>query len=232
MKKILLSFIACVALISGAFAREQVTSDVQLNLGFTDLKIDQSTKMGSEKAEAKTSGENFSIDLQSWTFINKTDWFGFGFKIGMNYYVGTLIKTHATENVGGTKSENDYYYDKNTSSSLRLIVGPAASFTFNDIIQLNCSIDFAISLFDKYVLNTKDGISYQPGFGFGTEIQAKFLPNKKFSPVVGYRATFIAPLDAIPIDNGKLQKNEKSNARDSNMWVTTQAIYIGGAYNF
>ena len=169
MKKLLAVLISLSVMAGSAFARGTYNGDVQLHIGTGA----DSMKMNGNSSDALKSN-TFDFDIASWHLFSLNDLFGVGFMIDLN------------GGIGGTK---DYYiYESSVALHFNALIGPAASFTFGNIASVNVAagLAFGVPGFGYKVVN-QDLAYSSAGIGFGAEVNGKFFPKSKVSPLAGFR---------------------------------------------
>lgn len=182
MKKLLATLISLSVMAGSAFARGMYNGDVQLHLG---------TGMNSlyEKNESTTDvkSNTFDFDVASWHLFSLNDLFSVGFMVDFNGGVGAT-KDITVSGITALKSDLALHFNG--------LIGPAVGFTFGNISALNISagLAFGATGFEYKVDELKqlgfstNSVSFSAGgVGFGTEINAKFFPKSKVSPLVGFK---------------------------------------------
>lgn len=206
---------------TAAFAMPAMHTDVQVHtgIGFDTVKI----KDGASDVKGKSV--LFNLDAQSWNFFELNDFIGVGFVVGTDFGWGGVSKF----TVNGVTADSNTYKD---AFHWNIIVAPAVSLSF-DFVKVQASAGFNFAINPGFAANiAPNGVIYTCypfAFGFVTDVQAKFFPDKKFSPVAGFRWGLTG------------SKREKIITRNNNT-VTKQnidkgsysfcVIYLGAAYNF
>lgn len=143
--------------------------DVQLMAGlrFARMKAKHSTKVGSAA---------FDIGVNSYNLFELNDLIALGFVGGLDVYIG-----------GCGKAKFDGYKtsDRGVAMGIELMMGPAISFSFIDAFKLQGSLGLA---FGGDKTDAGNDIDVKMGnIGIVLDTQMKFMPNGKFSPLVGLR---------------------------------------------
>ena len=181
MKKLLATLISLSVMTGSAFARGMYNGDVQLHLG---TGMDSFTSEKTSDLDIKSN--TFDFDVASWHLFSLNDLFSVGFMVDFNGGVG------ATKDVtySGLTFKSDLAFHFNG------LIGPAVGFTFGNISAINISagLAFGATGFEYKVDELKqlgfstNSVSFSAGgVGFGTEINAKFFPKSKVSPLVGFK---------------------------------------------
>lgn len=206
-----------------AFAKVNYMGDVQLHLGggIDATNIKQSE--GRVDVEVKNSSAAFDIDVASWNLFGLNDMLGVGFMVGLGGGFGGCTKT-TVEGEGFSYEDTD----PNISAfSFRGLVGPAVGINVGDIVRVNVALGLSFGVVSLVNKDDSDFADTMGGVGFGAEAQAKLFPNKRFSPVAGYRFAFIGS-DKYTSKNGS---DEVDIDADSVMHFNNE-IYVGAAFNF
>lgn len=121
-------------------------------------------------------------------------------------------------------------------TSIKFLVGPASSAKLGSIVKLQAGAGLAVAKVKAIGDEKHEGqfrdiyLEYSfTGIGFGLDLQAKFLPQSKISPLVGFRYTYVTSgkFD-IKTDDGDYSwhiDDETINANFIN-------VYLGASYNF
>ena len=183
MKKLLATLISLSLMAGSAFARGMYNGDVQLHLG---TGMDSFTSESISDLNFDVKSNTFDFDVASWHLFSLNDLFSVGFMVDFN------------GGVGATKAVTDSGLTFKSGLALHFngLIGPAVGFTFGNISALNISagLAFGATAFEyKMADEIKQGYSTNyvsfsaGGVGFGTEINAKFFPKSKVSPLVGFK---------------------------------------------
>ena len=115
------------------------------------------------------------------------------------------------------------------------LIGPAVGFTFGNISALNISagLAFGATAFEykadglKQLGYSTNYISYSAGgVGFGTEINAKFFPKSKVSPLVGFKFSVLGTNEYERNLGGTTTKVEEK------VTIYNTEYFAGIAFNF
>lgn len=216
MKKIIGIMVSLGVMAGAAFAKVNYMGDVQLHLG---VGIDATNIKITDDMEQKAASAAFDIDVASWNLFGLNDMLGVGFMVGLGGGFGGCTKTTAES--GGFSYEDT---DPNTSAfSFRGLVGPAVGINVGDIVRVNVALGLSFGVMNLVFKDNNDMSLTVGGVGFGAEAQAKLFPNKRFSPVAGYRFAFIGS-DKVTVDG---DDNDVDSAKYFN-----NEIYVGAAFNF
>ena len=220
MKKLLATLISLSVMAGSAFARGMYNGDVQLHIG---------TGMNSlyEKNESTTDvkSNTFDFDVASWHLFSLNDLFSVGFMVDFNGGVG------ATKDV----TYSGFTFKSDLAFHFNGLIGPAVGFTFGNISALNISagLAFGATAFEyKMADEIKQGYSTNyvsfsaGGVGFGTEINAKFFPKSKVSPLVGFKFSVLGTNEYDVNWGGKTGKVEEK------LTIYNTEYFAGIAFNF
>ena len=221
MKKLLVTLISLSVMAGSAFARGMYNGDVQLHIG---------TGMNSlyEKNESTTDvkSNTFDFDVASWHLFSLNDLFSVGFMVDFNGGVGA---TKDITKSGVTVRESGLALHFNG------LIGPAVGFTFGNISALNISagLAFGATGFEYKVDELKqlgfstNSVSFSAGgVGFGTEINAKFFPKSKVSPLVGFKFSVLGTNEYERNLGGTTTKVEEK------VTIYNTEYFAGIAFNF
>ena len=222
MKKLLATLISLSVMAGSAFARGMYNGDVQLHLG---------TGMDSFYVENESTTDiksnTFDFDVASWHLFSLNDLFSVGFMVDFNGGVG------ATKDVtySGLTFKSDLAFHFNG------LIGPAVGFTFGNISALNISagLAFGATAFEykmadelkQYQGASTNYVSYSAGgVGFGAEINAKFFPKSKVSPLVGFKFSVLGTNEYDVNWGGTTGKVEEK------LTIYNTEYFAGIAFNF
>ena len=213
MKKLLAVLISLSVMAGSAFARGTYNGDVQLHIG-TGADSMKYTVNGYSDDSYKSN--TFDFDIASWHLFSLNDLFGVGFMIDLN------------GGIGGTKEINSIL-ESSVALHFNALIGPAASFTFGNIASVNVAagLAFGVPGFGYKVGNQNRAIS-SAGIGFGAEVNGKFFPKSKVSPLAGFRfSTLGSKTYSYKIGDGDIQTQDV----DSVSIINTE-FFVGVAFNF
>lgn len=164
MKK-LFALTFCLLFAAGAiFAADDYHGDIQIHFG---IGFDSMQNKG-EKAYATL----FEADVDSWNKFEINETFSVGFLLGFNGGLGECYEM--------TNSDGDAYSsDVPFAAHFNFLIGPAVGINLKNIVSFN----LGAGLTYEFAINNW-GLA---GLGFGADLQAKFIPTRKLSPVAGYR---------------------------------------------
>ena len=185
MKK-LVALVAAIFIAGGSiFAGDFYNGDIQIQLGGA---FNKATIQDLDKS---ISSKEFDFGLETYHRFKPLKMLGVGFMGGLKCGVSS---TDNWKNLG-----NDPYvtYDNGLSVSLNFNIGPAVAYYLGNIVRFAFNIGYNSGWkFDtpsSYNIKTNffSGNGYttiQTSYnGFALGLQAKFLPNSKVNPVVGWR---------------------------------------------
>ena len=221
MKKLLATLISLSVMAGSAFARGMYNGDVQLHLG---------TGMDSFYVENESTTDiksnTFDFDVASWHLFSLNDLFSVGFMVDFNGGVGAT-KDITVNGFTGLKSSLALHFNG--------LIGPAVCFTFGNISALNISagLAFGATGFEYKVDELKqlgfstNSVSFSAGgVGFGTEINAKFFPKSKVSPLVGFKFSVLGTNEYEANIGGTTGKVEEKAT------IYNTEYFAGIAFNF
>ena len=212
MKKLLAVLISLSVMAGSAFARGTYNGDIQLHIG-TGADSMKYTVNGYSDDSYKSN--TFDFDIASWHLFSLNDLFGVGFMIDLN------------GGIGGTK---DYYiYESSVALHFNALIGPAASFTFGNIASVNVAagLAFGVPGFGYKVGNQNLTFS-SAGIGFGAEVNGKFFPKSKVSPLAGFR---FSTLGSKTVSFKFGDADTETHDVDSVSIINTE-FFVGVAFNF
>ena len=225
MKKLLATLISLSVMAGSAFARGMYNGDVQLHLG-TGMDSFTSEKISDSNFDVKSN--TFDFDVASWHLFSLNDLFSVGFMVDFNGGVGAT-KDITVNGFTGLKSSLALHFNG--------LIGPAVGFTFGNISALNISagLAFGATAFEykmadelkQYQGASTNYVSYSAGgVGFGTEINAKFFPKSKVSPLVGFKFSVLGTNEYERNLGGTTTKVEEK------VTIYNTEYFAGIAFNF
>ena len=225
MKKLLATLISLSLMAGSAFARGMYNGDVQLHLG---TGMDSFTSESISDLNFDVKSNTFDFDVASWHLFSLNDLFSVGFMVDFNGGVGA---TKDITKSGVTLLESDLALHFNG------LIGPAVGFTFGNISALNISagLAFGATAFEykmadelkQYQGASTNYVSYSAGgVGFGAEINAKFFPKSKISPLVGFKFSVLGTNEYEANIGGKTGKVEEK------LTIYNTEYFAGIAFNF
>ena len=238
MKKIL-SIAAVICVIAGTAFAKGYHGDVQVHAGFSSFGLELSRKYpysyGPYEQLITVNTANFAVDIQSWNLFDLNDTVSLGFMVGVDGNFGKPTKiTDQSKDNGST-----YTYELPTDQmknnySVGLMFGPAVGFNIKNIVRLQGSAGMYVLITDSMTWdNPYSTINFiTSGIGAAADIQAKILPQKKISPIVGYIFS-CAFADKIKV----IEKNNGSICEEYEMEVDKCAeientFYVGASVNW
>lgn len=214
MKKLLAALISLSVMAGSAFARGTYNGDVQLHIG-TGADSMKMTKGSASLDDIKST--TFDFDIASWHLFSLNDLFGVGFMIDLN------------GGFGETKESKQLFADSSVALHFNGLIGPAVSFTFGNIASVNVAagLAFGVPGFGYKAGNQNLSLS-SAGIGFGAEVNGKFLPKSKVSPLAGFRfSTLGSKSYSSKVNDGDIETVDV----DSISIINTE-FFAGVAFNF
>ena len=217
MKQIISILLAAVLLTGTVFAEKKYSGDIQIIGGL-------STDAYQIKKEIAVNADSllFDLSVESWHFFKINRVLDAGFIAGINAGIGgtTLFKT------------NSISIPKDSlgiSCHINAITGPAIALSVKNVVRFNIAAAFNLSFLNliSRTENDKTVYTYCAPLGFDLEAQAKFTPDKKISPIVGYRLTTNFENNFSTFSDG----TNKSFPVDS-LEVVTNTIFAGISFNW
>ena len=213
MKKLLAVLISLSVMAGSAFARGTYNGDIQLHIG-TGADSMKFTVNGYSDDSYKSN--TFDFDIASWHLFSLNDLFGVGFMIDLN------------GGIGGTKEINSIL-ESSVALHFNALIGPAASFTFGNIASVNVAagLAFGVPGFGYKVVN-QDLAYSSAGIGFGAEVNGKFFPKSKVSPLAGFRfSTLGSKTYSYKIGDGDIKTQDVDSIS-----IINSEFFVGVAFNF
>ena len=213
MKKLLAVLISLSVMAGSAFARGTYNGDIQLHIG-TGADSMKFTVNGYSDDSYKSN--TFDFDIASWHLFSLNDLFGVGFMIDLNGGIGA---TKAI--VNGPESSVALHFDA--------LIGPAASFTFGNIASVNVAAGLAFGVPGFGYKAGNQNLAYSSaGIGFGAEVNGKFFPKSKVSPLAGFR---FSTLGSKTVSFKFGDADTETHDVDSVSIINTE-FFVGVAFNF
>ena len=232
MKKLLVLiaalFIAGGSLVAGDF----YNGDIQIQLGYA------TNKANIEDVDKSVDSKEFDFGLETYHFFKPLDMLGVGFMGGFDVGVG---KTENWKDIYGIDS--DISYEDGLSVSLNVDIGPAVALYLGNIVRFAFNIGYtsgwkfdtpsAYTVDSKYISGngyTTVQASYN---GFALGLQAKFLPNCKVNPVVGWRMVkgFADSVDYVTSTPGSSGRYDDGTL-DQKFDLTQNVIYAALSFSW
>lgn len=216
MKKIISTLLTVFLLTGTIFAEKKYSGDVQI-LGGLSIDDYQIKKEGTLDADSLL----FDLSVESWHFFKINSVLDAGFMAGINAGIGgtTLFK------INSISVPQD---SLGVACHINTIIGPAIALSVKDVVRFNITVGLDVSFLNLISHTESDDpiVNYCTPLGFALEAQAKFTPNKKVSPIVGYRITTNFGNDFATLSNGTSQ----SYKADS-LAVVTNTVFVGISFN-
>lgn len=211
MKKIL-AIALCVFLGSFVFAK----SDLQILLGAEALRASVDTR-----TERIPDIRMMNIGIENYNLFDINSVFSLGFMESVTGSIGL------TKSVDTDASGNDTI-NKDNVFGIKGIIGPAFGINCKDVAKLQFMGGFTFRYL-KYQNETSNGNNPSTEtsksfttIGFSTGVDAKFLPTKPVSPIIGFRYSL----------TGAAQDSTSSVLYDENFWLDSFIVNFGVSFNF
>ncbi len=230
MKKLIALATSIVLLCSAVFARDIYDGDIEFHFGVGFDTVDVDCRYLGERVNESFGAKEGVFGMQSWHLFKPVDVIGLGFMAGYNLGVGVTDKIE----MGGLKGNKTGY-----SVSFNGEFGPAIGLYLGDVVRFGGSVGltygFNSDMPFKYDDSTEDGTVtfYTNYIGFTTNLQAKFLPNNKCNPIIGWKL-INAYNDQVSIStSGSLYSSSLSSFGDfirdysGDYYFTQNIFYIG-----
>lgn len=193
MKKLSVLVVALFLMTSSIYAKGKYSGDVRVHAGASldwqgePLSWDFLSLLGN-------------IDVQSWNFFELNDDISAGFFVSFDGGAGKHLMEKAAD-VNRSTGELSINYkdpeDLKAAFSFSMLLGPAISFKFGNAAKINIGAGLAVNFIqiieygEKYPSEHpwwgKSLYDNYASVGFGLDVNVKFRPDAKVSPVVGYR---------------------------------------------
>lgn len=213
MKKLLAVLISLSVMAGSAFARGTYNGDVQLHIG-TGADSMKMTKGNASVDDIKSN--TFDFDIASWHLFSLNDLFGVGFMIDLN------------GGFGGTK-ESKIFGDSSVALHFNALIGPAVSFTFGNIASVNVAAGLAFGVPGFGYKAGNQNLAYSSaGIGFGAEVNGKFFPKSKVSPLAGFRfSTLGSKTVSFKFGDADTETHDVDSVS-----IINSEFFVGVAFNF
>lgn len=225
MKKIISAFIAA-SLFSGFAFAKTYKGDIQLNFGGSGDIIN----VNEDSHDSKIQSGMFEFDIQTWHLFGINDVFSVGFMAGINSGIGATTKWQVED-----QDLEAVLPDQELALALHynFLVGPAVGFDLGKVVRFNLAagFDWGLSFVStKYKDDESElNVSYFVPAGIGTEVQAKFLPKARVSPVVTYRLTADFTDSAYTYDS---KEKEHDDHKMDSISILNNAFTVGISFNW
>ena len=237
MKKVIGVLAALCVMAGSVFARGVYDGEIQLHLGVGLDSVAAEKSVSESGITTTTTSEfgdtTFDFDLETWHLFNFNDVFGLGFMVGFNGGVGgtTKMTTSFSNSAGGSGYVSMPSDKLDFACHFNGIIGPAVGINLGNIVKFDIALGMAygFSMFaytDDSATRNKTAAFLVGGVGFGTEVQAKFVPASPVSPVIGYRLAIIPSKTGVTIGS-----NSTTETYDSVAYVNNE-IYVGISFNW
>ena len=217
MKRIISTLLTAFLLTGTIFAEKKYSGDVQI-LGGLSIDDYQIKKEGTLYADSLL----FDLSVESWHFFKINSVLDAGFMAGINAGIGgtTLYKI------------NSYSVPQDSlgvAYHVNAITGPAIALSVKDVVRFNIAVGLDVSYLNliSYTESDDPVVNYCTPLGFALEAQAKFTPNKKVSPIVGYRITTNFGNEFANLSNGT-----NTPVQVDSLAVVTNTIFAGISFNW
>lgn len=195
------------------FAGEKYKGDVQLHGGFDFDKINIEQERRGITINAFMKHNAYDMGLESWHLFAINDALDLGFSIGCDFsfaFTGIINENGMTGDIESLVSSSYY-------------IGPALQYNVLSFLSLRTSVGFNEVIIQERAMYDYSSWENRDCPGFYGEVQAKFIPNKLFSPVLGYRFSLRFD-DKMTDDNG--------NSKDVKVKDFSNLLYIGASVNW
>lgn len=224
MKKFFSVFALSIILISGTFAKNIYSGDIQANIGYSFglLKLTQ-TEYGID-VKTKMNSNLFNASVQTYQLFNLNNSIALGGHFGATFGVGKTTKVSAT--AGNITLSQDI--EDNTTSFFHFMVGPAAGFSVGNVLKLNIAFGADFSFGEKIEYkNQNASFGLSPSVGLYVDVQGKLFPKTFFSPIIGYRFESFNPTERF-----NTFENTKTTTAIKSGEFSVNTIYIGCSINW
>lgn len=220
MKKII-SLIIAASLFSGFAFAKTYKGDLQLNFGGSGDVINV-----QDDVDLKMESGMFEFDIQTWHLFGINDVFSVGFMAGSNLGIGATTKIK----IGTEDCDKD---DLALALNYNFLLGPAVGFDLGKVVRFNLTAGFDwgfnfVSQKNQADDSELNAIYFGPA-GIGTEVQAKFLPKAKVSPVVTYRLTADFTDRYYTYDS---KENKHDDKKVDSVSILNNAFTVGISFNW
>ena len=227
MKKIL-AFVSALIVMGGvACAGDFYNGDIQIQLG---LGLNKAT---IEDVSKDIDAKEFNFGLQSWHLFKPLDMLGVGFMGGFNIGAGKTENWKEPGNVSGIT------YEDGMSASFNYEIGPAVGLYLANIVRFGFNIGYNAGLdFEtpsNYEIKDADikGYTNVSAFysGISLGLQAKFFPESKVNPVVGWR--FVkGSADTVEITSYATGSDYNSDSYNKKYDFTQNVLYAAISFSW
>ncbi|MGN0738733.1 MAG: hypothetical protein ACI4LX_01015 [Treponema sp.] len=217
MKKFFSGLLAVFFLAGAVFAEKNYSADVQILNGFSidDYQIKKEDAFNADSLL-------FDLNVETWHFFKINGVLDVGFMAGITAGIGGT----AFMKNGSVSVQQDAL---GVACHINAVTGPAIALSVKDIVRFNIAVALDVS-FLNLVSNTENGeafYTYCAPLGFALEVQAKFTPDRKVSPVIAYRLSTNFGNEFGTLSNG----TGRSFTAES-LVVVTNTVFVGIAFNW
>lgn len=217
MKKIA-ALILSLFLVGTVYAKEAYSGDFKLTggLGFGGLVL----REGDFGQEYTSTG--FDIGLSTTHLFDLNSTMSLGFSCQLDFSFGGADEYQRILSTGQWMSQHI-----GSGFTMEMLLGPTFAVKCGEVVKFSGTLGFAYNVVSvMYEDRTSSMTFIAPGVGF--DINAKFVPNKNVSPVVGYTMCFGFPSGAYDKD-GSYYAFIDSSASFTNI---TGTLYAGVSWNW
>jgi hypothetical protein len=240
MKRIVI--FACACMMSAClFAQKKESSDLHLEIGANGNARSVTYDSGIYSVKVNSAGAYFGIS--NYNLFNISSLFSAGFMESLTMTAGATTEKTANGNDIYSLDRNDKDVAENTPCiDAGLIFGPAIGLKFGKVAKLQAGCGLAWNFFDwtellTYYTSSSAATSQQyegnvmfNQFGLAVDVACKFLPEAKFSPVVGIRNTVFFACSELQSVNTKSTENVSYTPGD--FAKDSFSVYAAGSFNF
>lgn len=224
MKKLVAMLVALTVL--GAGSLFAFNADLQIHLGgeaieaYPDFENDTRFEVGA-----------FNLSLENYNMWELGSLISLGIMENLTGTFGGITK-YEIDTRYGTLEYDAGDFDKSFVGGFGLIVGPAVGFCLGDVVDLRVMLGFQYR-FTQFAFtmdfdDAKEDKLNINSLGVATGIQAKFLPHKKVSPLVGFRYGYTAFTEF----DEYYDDEETNTSGDYAIEAHTFTVDLGVSFNF
>lgn len=234
LKKFRLALCALLALACAPKIFAKPSGDLQLQLGWRgqNASFTMSAPYYNPDADFDARTNAFSFALSNWNLFALGERVSLGFMESFGGYVGGCGDLKIKEN-GQTITIDKG--DAGGACGFDFAIGPAVAIRAGKGIEVRVAAAFALSfdradILDRWSANAICHTTDALGLGARAEVQVKFLPEKLFSPLVGFRYAFtVSKTPFLSID--QIGSTKVAVFPDDFASHTFNA-YVGASWNF
>lgn len=232
MKKLSVLVVALFLMTSSIYAKGKYSGDVQVHAG---ASLDYQGGMGYVDSLSLIG----NMDIQNWNLFELNDDVSVGFFLSLDGGAGKyLMRKNTSVSIYTGVVEQSFTDSEKLKAgfSFSMMFGPAISFKVGNTAKINIGAGLVVNFIEilsmvedtgYYGGGVKDYFENYASLGFGFDVNAKFCPDSKVSPVVGYRFSLCGD-STLYYDYSSVHHWMQSAGK---ITVIKNTVYVGVAFN-